>query len=82
MLFMLGQTVSQLPPQLLQAIESVAMNCATQMQDPENVDFAGLSQMLMGGLGSVLGGGGAGALGGLGSLGSAGRSKPSSRRLT
>jgi len=64
MLFMLGTTVEQLPPQLLQAIESVAMNCATQMQDPQNVDFAGLSQMLMGGLGSVLGGAGAGALGG------------------
>lgn len=59
MLFMLGTTVQNLPPQLLQTIESVAMNCASQMQDSPSggVDFGALSSMLMGGLGNMLGGG-------------------------
>lgn len=63
MLFMLGTTVQNLPPQLLDTIESVAMSCAGQMQEgPDGgLDLSQLSSMLMGGLGSVLGGGGGGA---------------------
>jgi hypothetical protein len=81
MLFMLGTTVQNLPPQLLATIESVAMNCATQMQSGDSpVDFASLSGMLMGSLGNMMGSGGGGldslaslaSLGGLGSLGSLG----------
>ena len=59
MLFMLGTTVQNLPPQLLDTIESVAMSCATQMQEGGGgLNFSQLSSMLMGGLGSVMGGGG------------------------
>lgn len=68
MLFMLGTTVQNLPPQLLDTIESVAASCAGQMQpDSEgNMDLSQLSRMLMGGLGSVMSsGGGLGALGAL-----------------
>lgn len=62
MLFMLGTTVQNLPPPLLETIESVAMSCATQMQagggaGGGSLDFASLSNMLMGGLGNMMGGG-------------------------
>ena len=63
MLFMLGTTVQNLPAPLLETIESVAMSCATQMKDSgEPLNFGALSNMLMGGLGSMLspGGGGGG----------------------
>lgn len=87
MLFMLGTTVQNLPPQLLETIESVALNCATQMQTDGGgaMNFGALSNMLMGGLGNMLGGGaGLGGLGGLGALGSgagaSGSSKPSKTR--
>ena len=67
MLFMLGTTVQNLPPQLLATIESVAMNCAEQMQASDQpMDFGSLSSMLMGGLGNVMGGGGLDALTALG----------------
>ena len=71
MLFMLGTTVQNLPPQLLETIETVAMNCATQMQGSDKpMDFGALSSMLMGGLGNVMGSGGLeGALGALGGMG-------------
>ena len=69
MLFMLGTTVQNLPPQLLETIENVAMNCATQMQASDQpMDFGSLSSMLMGGLGNVMGGGGMGALASLGGV--------------
>lgn len=58
MLFMLGTTVQNLPEPLLETIESVAMNCATQMQTDGGggINFSALSNMLMGGLGSMMGG--------------------------
>lgn len=56
MLFMLGSTVQNLPPQLLDTIESVAMSCASQMQDGNGgLDMGALSSVLMGGLNSMLG---------------------------
>lgn len=56
MLFMLGTTVINLPPELLATIESVAQTCAAQMAEGGGggMNFADLSQMLMGGLGSAL----------------------------
>ena len=72
MLFMLGTTVQNLPPQLLATIESVAMNCAEQMQASDQpMDFGSLSSMLMGGLGNVMGSGGLDALTALGGSGAA-----------
>lgn len=61
MLFMLGTTVQNLPPQLLETIEGVAMSCANQVAEGGGgLDLSKLSGMLMGGLGSMLGGGGGG----------------------
>lgn len=74
MLFMLGTTVQNMPPQLLETIESVAMSCAQQMGSGAgdgNVDLGSLSGMLMGGLGNMMGGGGLASMlggGGGGSL--------------
>lgn len=60
MLFMLGTTVQNLPQPLLETIESVAMSCAAQMKEDGSgqLNVGALSNMLMGGLGNVLGGGG------------------------
>lgn len=62
MLFMLGTTVQSLPPQLLATIENVAMSCAAQVGSDGNMSFEGLSNLLMGGLGNILGSGGPGLL--------------------
>lgn len=65
LLLMLGTTVHSMPAEMLQSIESIAKNCADQMQDGQ-LDFSKLGSMLMGGLGDNLGGaGGLGALAGL-----------------
>lgn len=62
MLFLLGTTVRSMPPQMLEGIETVAKNCADQIQSGQ-MDFSSLGSMLMnGGLGNL------GALGGLGDL--------------
>lgn len=64
LLFLLGTTVRSMPPQMLESIESVAKNCADQIQSGQ-MDFTGLSTMLMNsGLGAGMPG-----LGGLGDLG-------------
>lgn len=66
-LFLLGTTMQQLPPELLQSIESVAHECAEKMQG-QDVDFGTMANALMGmsgpGLANMLpglGGGGGGA---------------------
>ena len=69
MLFMLGTTVQNLPPQLLETIEGVAMSCANEMAEGGGgLDLSKLSGLLMGGLGSMLGGGGGGGGGPAGLL--------------
>lgn len=81
MLFMLGTTVQNLPPPLLETIESVAMNCASQMQtDGGGLDFGALSNVLMGSLGSLMGSGG--GSGGGGGSGRSGSRRASRKRLT
>ena len=63
-LMLLGTTVSSVPAELLQSIESVAANCAEKIQGGD-MDFASMTKMLMGGLGGMLGGvGGVGGVGG------------------
>jgi len=52
-LFLLGSMVSALPPEMMGAIESMAMDCASKIQSGET-DLASMTSMLMGG------GGGAG----------------------
>ena len=69
-LFLLASTVSALPPDMLQAIESLAHSCADKIQSGET-DFATMTSMLMGGgaggagganpLAAQLGGGAGGA---------------------
>lgn len=87
MLFMLGSTVQNLPPQLLETIESVAMSCASELQDGQGgLNMGALSNVLMGGLTNIMGSAGAGGLGGLGGLGGSRslaprRTKPPHRRL-
>ncbi len=75
MLFLLGTTVSAMPPELLESIESIAQGCADKMANDPNAtmpDLSAMTSMLMGG------GGGAGGLmssllgGGLGALGGGG----------
>ena len=68
LLFLLGTTVQAMPPEMLESIETVAKNCADQVQNGQ-LDFTSLGNMLMsnGGLGGL---GGLGSLGGLGGLGS------------
>jgi hypothetical protein len=66
LLFLLGTTVRSMPPEMLQGIESVAQNCADQIQSGQ-LDFSALGGMLMnGGLGNLGGLGDLGALAGLG----------------
>jgi hypothetical protein len=64
LLFLLGTTVRSMPAEMLQGIETVAQNCASQIEDGQ-LDFSALGGMLMnGGLGSLaasLGGGGGGS---------------------
>lgn len=64
-LFLLATTVSALPPDMLNAIENLAQECAGKIQNGET-DFASVTQMLMGGgsqaLSSLLGGGSANPL--------------------
>lgn len=63
MLFMLGTTVQSLPPQLLATIENVALSCASQFESGEGgMNLAGLSNILMGGLGNIMGSGSSGLL--------------------
>jgi hypothetical protein len=61
MLLMLGTTVQSLPPQLLATIESVAQSCASQMPSGAGPgampDLGALSNMLVSGLGSLMGSG-------------------------
>ena len=62
-LFTLGTTVQSLPPQLLETIENVAMSCASQMgSEGGSMNIAELSNLLMGGMGNLLGSGGPGLL--------------------
>ena len=70
LLFLLGTTVQSMPPEMLESIETVAKNCADQVQNGE-LDFTSLGNMLMsnGGLGALGGLSGLGGLGGLGALG-------------
>lgn len=68
MLFLLGTTVSAMPPELLESIESIAQGCADKMNANPGApmpDLAAMTSMLMGGAG---GGGGLmqSLLGGLG----------------
>ena len=79
MLFLLGTTVSAMPPELLESIESIAQGCAEKMANDPNAtmpDLSAMTSMLMGGGGGGLGG--AGGLmssllgGGLGALGGGG----------
>lgn len=67
LLFLLGTTVRNMPPEMLQGIEAMAQSCAAQMESGE-LDFGSLGAMLMGGMGGAGGGAGglAGLLGGLG----------------
>lgn len=59
LLFVLGTTVQSMPPEMLQSIETVAKNCAEQMQSGQ-LDFSALGSMLMsGGLGNLAAGLGA-----------------------
>lgn len=60
-LYMIASTVSAVPPELLQAIETVAQDCATKIQSGE-ADFASITNMLLnpspdgsGGIASLLG---------------------------
>lgn len=64
LLFLLGNTVRAIPTEMLQGIETVAQQCADQMQSG-NLDFAALGSMLMnGGLANLAGGNLLGAVGG------------------
>lgn len=71
LLLLLGTTVRSMPVEMLQGIESVAKNCADQMQSGQ-MDFSALGSMLMNG---GLAGLGAGPMAGLG----AGDGAPSGR---
>lgn len=48
LLFLLGTTVRSLPTEMLDGIETVAKNCAEQLQNG-SIDFSALGSMLMGG---------------------------------
>ncbi len=48
LLFLLGTTVRSLPTEMLDGIETVAKNCAEQLQSG-SLDFSALGNMLMGG---------------------------------
>jgi hypothetical protein len=58
MLYALGVTVKNMPPELLQSIESLAQNCASKIEDG-NFDIMQLGSML----GSMMGGIGGGDAG-------------------
>jgi len=77
LLFLLGTTVRSMPPEMLESIETVAKNCADQVQSGQ-LDFTSLGGMLMGGgldgLAASLAGGGVGEGGGAG--GGAAPSRP------
>lgn len=61
LLFLLGTTVRSMPPEMLESIETVAKNCADQVQNGQ-LDFSSLGSMLMnGGLDGLTAGLGAGA---------------------
>jgi hypothetical protein len=76
-LYLLGSTVSALPPEMLGAIESMAQQCASKIESGE-ADLSSITSMLLGGniggLAGMLGGGEANPLAAL--LGS--QSPPSS----
>ena len=59
LLFLLGTTVKSMPPEVLESIETVAKNCAEQVQNGQ-LDFSALTGMLMNGglanLGGLVGG--------------------------
>lgn len=71
-LFLLGSTIQSLPPDILNSIEKVAGECATQMETTGQMDMNAMaasmiktmSSMMMGGGGGGGGGGGKRALGG------------------
>ena len=66
-LYLLGSTVSALPPDMLTAIESMAQECASKIESGE-ADLGSVTNMLLsGGLGNLMGG--AGSAGGLDTLG-------------
>ena len=70
MLYALGVTVKNMPPELLQSIECLAQNCASKIENG-NLDISQLGSMLgtlMGGAGG--GGGGSDMLGSMGPLAS------------
>lgn len=53
LLFLLGTTVQSMPAEMLQSIETVAKNCADQVQSGQ-LDFSALGSMLLsGGLGNL-----------------------------
>jgi hypothetical protein len=73
LLFLLGTTVQSMPAEMLQSIETVAKNCADQMQDGQ-LDFSTLGNMLMtGGLANLAAGLGAPSVEGPGQAGQAGQ---------
>lgn len=53
-LFLLGSTVSSLPPELLTSIESVASDCVEKIQSGQ-LDFGAMAGALMSGLGPLAG---------------------------
>lgn len=66
-LYLLGSTVSALPPDMLTAIESMAQECASKIEAGE-ADLGSVTNMLLsGGLGNLMGG--AGSADGLDTLG-------------
>lgn len=66
LLLLLGTTVQAMPPDMLQSIETVAKNCAEQVESGD-LDFSKLGSMLAGG--GLGGAGGLANLAGLGNLG-------------
>lgn len=57
-LFMMGTTIQAVPPDMMKSIETIAEQCAGQM---EGQNMEQMSSSLMGMLGSMLGGGGGNA---------------------
>ena len=67
-LYLLGSTVSALPPEMLGAIESMAQQCASKIESGE-ADLSSITSMLMGGGGGDISSLMSGLMGGGGSAG-------------
>lgn len=68
-LYLLGSTVSALPPEMLGAIETMAQECASKIESGE-ADLSSITSMLLGGnIGGALGSGNLGGVLGSGNLG-------------